>query len=155
MSQAAAIAFVIAQESSALVRNPGLSRYGIDLSRHPELEAIDIENMTQGQAASIYAGPHYWGAIHGDDLPAFLQLPMLDACVNQGATGATKCLQRALGIDADGIWGPQTLTLSERAIPALLPVLTAQRVLSYTKDAGWDIYGLGWTIRAVKAAVEA
>ena len=155
MSQSAAIAFVLSQEGGALVRNPGLSRWGIDLSRHPELSEIDIENMTQATAGSIYAGPEYWGAIHGDQLPAFLQLPMLDACVNQGASAATKVLQHALGITADGMWGPATAAAVARIAPEFIAQFTAARVMAYTQDIGWADYGLGWTRRAVRAALEA
>lgn len=155
MSQPAAIAFVLAQETGALTRNPGLSRWGIDLSRHPEMSETDIVNMTQATAGSIYAGPEYWGAAHCDQVPAFLQLAMLDTCVNQGATAAIKILQRALGITADGVCGPATTAAVGRATPEFVAQFTAARVMAYTQDHDWPEYGLGWTRRAVRAALEA
>jgi len=156
MSLPAAVNFILQQEGSELVQNPGLSRYGIDLSRHPELTAADIQNMTPTRAAIIYSGPQYAGAIHFEQLPPGIQLPMLDACVNQGPTAAIRCLQAALYVTVDGVLGPQTLTAAQDAdAHTLLARFTAQRVLAYTRDSTFAQDGAGWINRAVLAALEA
>lgn len=155
MSQAAAIAFILAQEKGDLVRNPGLSRWGIDLSRHPDLEEVDIINMTPERAGQIFLA-QYWPAIHGDLLPAFIQLPMLDEAVNAGPSAAMKCLQRALKVPVDGLFGPQTQAALNHASPEdFLAAFTAQRILSYVKDKTWAEDGAGWSKRAVLAALSA
>lgn len=159
MSQSAAIAFVLEQEGPQLVSDSndpgGLSRFGVALKRHPELSAIDIENMSAQRAGGIYAA-QYWPQIYGDDLASFIQLPMLDSCVNQGPGVAMLCLQRALHVPCDGKFGPQTSAAVEHANPQnLLAAFTAQRLLSYSRDKDWASYGAGWAKRAVLAALNA
>lgn len=90
----------------------GLTKYGIDAASHP---GIDIENLTEDLAISLYIGEYL--AIHwaiAESCPALPQFPptcafaFFDCRENCGLTAAWKCLQRALGIEADGIPGEIT-----------------------------------------------
>lgn len=159
MSFAHAVAFVLSCEGSELVQDAhdpgGLSRYGIALNRHPELTAVDIQNMTPDRASAIYA-KDYWRPIQGDVLPEYLGLPLLDAAVNQGPGTAIKCLQRALYLTADGVIGAQTLNAAKVADPhTTLSGLTAERIALYAESPEWESFGKGWARRAVLAALEA
>ena len=159
MSFSHAVAFVLDREKG-LVDDPadpgGLTNWGIALKRHPELTADEIRNMTQDQAAEIYHGPGYWGAIHGDELPEALELPMLDIAVLEGGTTAVRLLQTALHVLADGRWGPQTAHAAAAAdAPELIEELTAARIVSLAALPNWPHDGKGWTARAVRAAMEA
>lgn len=157
MSLSTAVAFVLSQETGTVVEGQGwVSKWGIDSRYHPELSQDQIRNLTQERAAIILGGAQYWEAVHGSQLPAYLQLPMLDAGVNEGPTAAIKCLQHALQITADGLWGPET----EAAVTAsnqttTLAYFTAARIASYAIDAGWAADGEGWTKRACLAQAEA
>lgn len=150
-----AVAFVLDQEKGDLVEaEDGLSRWGISQANHPELTADQIRNMTQQQAAQIIGGPQYWGACHAAEMPDWMQLALLDATVNQGASAAMVCLQRALRVPADGHFGPQTKAAVNAASQnEILARFGMERVMSYTKDRTWPEDGSGWTERAFLAAV--
>ena len=159
MSFQRAVAFVLRQEGAELVNDPndpgGLSRYGIALAKHPELTAADIREMTPERAATIYR-TGYWAAIRGDDLPEWVQLPLLDAAVNQGPTPAIRALQRALYLPADGQVGPKTITALGAANPnATLAGFVAERIADYSALRTWARFGKGWARRAALAALEA
>lgn len=51
----------------------------------------------------------FWRPIHGDRLWPGLDLMAFDMAVHSGAPRATRFMQRALGVTADGVIGPQTL----------------------------------------------
>lgn len=159
MSLQRAVAFVLAQETGAIVHaQDGVSCWGISQANHPELTVDQIIAMAEHpeQAAAIIGGPQYWGACHANDVPDWLQTPLLDACVNQGAHAAMVCLQQALRVSADGKYGPATHAAVFASKPNdLLPRFAAYRVMSYSRDSTWATDGLGWTTRAVLAAIEA
>lgn len=159
MSQARAISFVLAKETGDLTEDPndpgGLTRWGIALCRHPELCADDIRNMSRDRAAIMYAGPQYWGAIKGDQLPMFIQLPMLDYCVTSGPHAAITSLQHALYLPVDGVLGPQTLhAASVSSAQPLVARITGSRIFYLSTLDGWPHDGHGWAERAVEAAME-
>lgn len=60
------------------------------------------------EIADIYR-LRYWKAIHGDQLPRPVDLVVFDASVNHGVRQAILFLQRAVGTEADGVIGPQTI----------------------------------------------
>lgn len=158
MSFEHAVAFVLRQEGG-LHDDPsdpgGLTAYGIALARHPELTADDIRRMTPEGARAIYAA-QYWPAVHGDELPEYLQLPMLDAAVVQGPPHACRFLQAALYVmPLDGILGPATLGSVRRADPmTTLSAFTAERIAHLVSLPDYARFGKGWIRRAVRAALE-
>lgn len=158
MSLQRAVAFILAQETGEVRQSTdGVSRWGISQAAHPELTAEAIRTMTPQGAAAIYSGPMYWGRIHGAELPEYLQLPMLDAAVNQGGGIAVRCLQTGLYVHVDGIIGPVTLRAATANTnqQALLARFTAARIASYAQDKEWGSDGTGWVTRAVSAALYA
>lgn len=160
MSLSRAIAFVLDREKG-LVDDPedpgGLTNWGIALKRHPELTAAQIRSMTAQQAGEIYAGPQYWGAVHGYQLPDYLSVPMLDGAVLEGPTGVVIALQRALRVTADGTIGAQTLNAASRAADqrGVLEQLGAQRLVRLAVLPTWQHDALGWSARVVRASMEA
>jgi lysozyme family protein len=159
MDFAQAVAFVLDKEKG-LVDDPqdpgGLTNWGIALNRHPELTAAQVRAMTPAQAATIYQGPQYWGAIKGDQLPEVLMLPMLDTAVLEGPTAAIHFLQRATRVVIDGVLGPSTLAAANAASPTpLLAAFTAARLFDLASKPGWAHDGMGWAERAAEATIEA
>lgn len=159
MSFERAVAFVLRQEGG-LHDDPtdpgGLTNFGIALARHPELTAADIRAMTPERARAIYSA-QYWSAIHGDELPERLQLPMLDASVVQGPPHACRFLQGALYVlPLDGILGPATLGAARRADPlTTLARFSSERIQHFATLPTFARFGAGWITRAVRAALEA
>lgn len=159
MSFARAVAFVLKKEGG-LVDDPndpgGLTNHGVCLRYHPELTRQQIIDLTDAQAAEIFHGQQYWGAIKGDELPGALQLPMLDTAVSEAPEHAIRFLQEALYVGVDGILGPKTLHAARVAMAhATICRFTAHRVFYLTTKESWEHYGKGWTARAVQAAMEA
>lgn len=118
----------------------GLTKYGISQRAYPN---VDIARLTLAQASAIYLND-YWNPIRGHLLPHGLDLMMFDCAVNQGTETAAVLLQTALGIKADGIIGPITLTRASQAMPELLIAFSAERALRYEFNRNEETFGRGW-----------
>lgn len=131
------------------------TKYGISAKSFPD---EDIANLTVDRAKLLAKG-RYWDPIHGDAIAPTLALLMFDSSYNQGADIATKYLQRALGIDDDGDFGPQTLAVANRPrdVGELLVEYTTQRLLGYNRDRDIKTFGHSWfhrTALVLAAAVQ-
>lgn len=82
----------------------GETKYGISKRSHPDL---DIKNLTKPQAKVIYFSD-YWLAAKCDQLPRHLAAAAFDAAVHSGPKRAMRWLQQAVGVEADGVYGPIT-----------------------------------------------
>lgn len=56
---------------------------------------------------------------------------VFDAAVNMGSFAAVQCLQRALRLSADGLWGPITLDAANSAMPSYAVLSFKQERASY------------------------
>ncbi len=134
-------------------RDPGgLTKYGITKREYPDL---DIANITVADAVAIYRRD-YWAKIRGDDLAWAFALPLFDCAVNQGPGVAIRFFQLALGVRADGAFGPVTLAAAQ-AVQAkpddVLVRFMAQRILHYASLGTWPTFGRGWARRAFAIAL--
>ena len=118
----------------------GLTQFGISQRAYPD---VDMKALTLQKAAAIYR-EDYWNPIKGDLLPAGLDLMVFDCAVNQGSETAILLLQAALGIKADGVIGPITLTRASQNMPALLITFAAERALRYEFNRNEETFGRGW-----------
>jgi lysozyme family protein len=90
----------------------------------------------------------YWKPIRADDLPPGIRYAAFDAAVNSGPAQATRWLQRALGVDADGLIGPKTLAAAyAQDMNALRLRMLAQRLRFMTNLANWPAFSRGWARR--------
>jgi lysozyme family protein len=107
-----------------------------------------VSDLTPEHCHAIYE-ELYWRPVRGDELPLGVALLMFDSAVNQGPHAAIICLQRALGVKADGLFGPSTLRAAQLAgLATLLPELAARRMHHYMLlDKLDDTFGLGWSRR--------
>jgi len=120
------------------------TKYGIAANTYPDL---DIKNLTLDQAKAIYRRD-YWAKCKCDDLPEGLRFDVFDTAVNAGIARAIKCLQLAVGVTADGDYGPQT-DLAVRSIDPyrLLCRFNGHR-LDFLNDLNvWPSFGRGWSQR--------
>lgn len=124
----------------------GLTKYGISQRSYPQL---DIAALTLAEAQALYRCD-YWQPLHGDVLPAGLDLLMLDCAINQGVVTAIQLLQQALRIQDDGIIGPKTLSAAAVAMPDLLDAFTAERALRYEFNRNEAVFGRGWYRRLLR-----
>ena len=115
----------------------------------------DVRLITKPEGADIYRSS-YW-LPNCPKLPAGLNLCVFDENVNAGPHAGTVLLQRALGISADGLWGPQT----DAAVAAITDVAgtirayTAQREAYYRSLRGFQYFGQGWINRSVTISTAA
>lgn len=124
------------------------TKYGIAAHAHPKL---DIASLTLDQAKQIYFDA-YWTPTCCHLMPGPLALVHFDAAVNSGPTRAMIWLQGALGVTADGKWGPVTEAALERASghgSDLLQKMLTQRVAFLARLPGWSSFALGWCERIV------
>jgi lysozyme family protein len=90
--------------------NGGCTKFGVAQNSHRD---IDVRSITWETAKNIYY-KDYWLAGSCDKLPRTVAIAHFDACVNHGVKQANKFLQRALGVPADGILGPITLSAAHK-----------------------------------------
>lgn len=154
----AALAHVLKWEGGEAYTNDprdpgGETKFGIAKRSHPD---VDIANLTHDQAADIYRR-EYWTLCRCDELPPALALMVFDTAVNQGVAFASKTLQRALKVTADGHIGPQTLVAVKAADSlTVLREYAARRMHHYMLlDDLDDTYGLGWSRRIIDTTIVA
>ena len=83
-----------------------------------------------------------------DDLPDGLRLVAFDTAVNSGVGQAARWLQRAVGVQADGVIGPVTLkAVAEIGADSVCRSIIAQRLRLLTALPSWPSFGKGWARR--------
>lgn len=117
-----------------------------------EVTEDEMRALTPEAVAPLYR-QRYWDAVHGDSLPAGVDLCVFDCAVNSGPVQSARFLQRAVGVNPDGKIGPQTLA----AVAALDPHDVIEKFTqireAFLRDLPTFVYfGKGWLIRT--AAVE-
>lgn len=123
--------------------NRGTNR-GISSCTYP---AEDIAGMTEERAKEIYR-TDYWRPILGDDLPAGVDLCTFDGSVNSGRHRGVQWLQRALGVEDDGIVGPITIEAAWAAEDHETINRMCDERMTFLRDLEtWPLYGEGWTNR--------
>ena len=124
----------------------GWTRYGISERAHGDEHVI--WDLTEDQAREIYKEQYIHPSVSriGKNNVAF---KFVDMNVNMGWSNATKVLQRALGIEPDGNFGPATADSLTKAIhkwgedEVISMISEAQlkyykNLQTYDKYPGWD-----------------
>ena len=126
----------------------GATRYGItEAVARAAGYAGEMQTLPLTLARDIYRR-RYWDALNADALPATLRYCMFDAAVTSGVRQSVLWLQRALGVRADGVLGPVTLSALQSADPLLLKSqLIAQRLRFMTTLPHWHAFSRGWSRR--------
>ena len=73
----------------------------------------DIKGITPEEARAIYEKKYYIDT-KINLLPPDIQGNVLDMAINSGASRAIKLLQKAAGVDADGVLGPKSIAAAAR-----------------------------------------
>lgn len=126
----------------------GKTRYGVteavarEVGYKGEMRELPLE-----LAKRIYL-EKYWKPIRADDLPPGIRYAVFDGAVNSGPAQATRWLQRALGVEADGVIGPQTLAAAyAQDMNALRLRILAQRLRFMASLPNWPAFSRGWSRR--------
>lgn len=135
--------------------NFGITRRTLEGWRREPTACDAVRALRVDEARAIYRA-HYWNAVHGDELPAGIDLAVFDAAVNSGRRRAALWLQEALGVATDGAIGPKTLraarATNDRA--ALIGRICDIRLAFLRGLDTWSDFGRGWSrrVRSVRAA---
>jgi lysozyme family protein len=113
----------------------------------------DMRGLTVAMVSPLYK-KRYWDAVRGDDLPSGVDLCVFDCAVNAGVGRASKFLQQAVGVTADGQIGPMTVAATT-AKPAeeVIEAFCNLREAHYKSLSTFATFGKGWMNRL--GAVEA
>lgn len=119
-----------------------------DLDGDGDVDKADIRLVTVATAGPAYR-MDFWHKVDGDALPAGVDLATFDFAVNSGWPRALKALQRALGVEADGVLGPKTLTAIGRISSpgAVVRAICAERRAFFRSLRLFPVYGKGWMRR--------
>lgn len=112
----------------------------------------DMRALPLEQAKTI-ARRVYWDRYLCDQLPDLIAFQLFDIVYNGGF--AVKWLQLALGVNADGNMGPETIAAAQGAEPRSIVLrLNAYRLSWYTSLNTWPSFGRGWTNRVAANLLE-
>lgn len=119
----------------------------------PATEA-DMRALTPAMVGPLYK-KRYWDAVRGDDLPAGVDLCVFDCAVNAGVGRASRFLQQAVGVAADGKIGPMTISaVTAKPADEIIEAFCALREAHYKSLSTFDTFGKGWMRRLASVKVE-
>lgn len=108
---------------------------------------LDVHGPLQQAVRTLYL-EEYWVGCGCDSLPPSIGDEVFDMAVHSGPVAARTCLQRALGVAADGQIGPVTRAAMAAADPRdLLVLFEAERLDFLTRLSTWGTFGKGWARR--------
>jgi lysozyme family protein len=107
----------------------------------------DMKKLTKEDVKPLYK-KNYWDAVHGDDLPTGLDYAAFDFAINAGPGASRKMIQRALGVTADGAFGPMTMAAIQKAdAKELMQKFSDAKTTFYKGLGNFNVYGKGWLQR--------
>jgi lysozyme family protein len=107
----------------------------------------DVAALSPATVAPIYRA-RYWNPAHAGDCPPGVDLMVFDEAVNQGVGRALATLQAAVGVAADGAFGPATQAALAATDPAsLVRAIAANRESHYRALPTFPRFGRGWLSR--------
>lgn len=113
----------------------------------------DMRGLTPAMVSPLYK-KRYWDAVRGDDLPSGVDLCVFDCAVNAGVGRASKFLQQAVGVTADGQIGPKTIAaVTSKPADEVIEAFCNLREAHYKSLSTFATFGKGWMNRL--GAVEA
>lgn len=119
----------------------------LDLDGDGDVDKQDIIMITPEKAAVVYRD-WFWRDVRGDELPSGVDLTVFDFAVNSGSGRAIRFLQRALGIQEDGVFGPATLAAVKAADPTDIVNKVCDARMKFLQGLRtWPTFGRGWARR--------
>jgi lysozyme family protein len=147
--------FVLNDNTGVGATNLGVTQQTLSQWTGRTATVADVEALTVATVTPIYRAA-YWNLVHGDDLPAGLDLIVFDESVNQGPSRAIRTLQQALSVAIDSAIGPKTLAAIAACNPAqMIDQIVSIRAALYRGDRLYSEYGKGWMNRLYSTAATA
>ena len=106
-----------------------------------------VREIIPSEIDTIYRR-QYWDAVKAGQLPAGVDYCTYDAAVNSGPSRAAKWLQRAVGVQADGVVGEVTLAAVARTnASTIINRMCDDRMAFLRRLRHWPTFRRGWTTR--------
>lgn len=130
----------------------GMTNLGVTKKVYEEWIGRPVDEATMKSLGPQDVAPlykkNYWDKIHGDDLPAGVDYACFDLAVNSGVGRAAKLLQKAVGVNPDGIIGPATMdAIKSSDVRALATEICDLRLAFLQSLPTFGTFGKGWTRR--------
>lgn len=112
-----------------------------------DVDEAEMRSLTPEMVGPLYKA-QYWDACQCSDLVRGVDYAVFDAAVNMGPSRASKLLQTALGVTADGVIGRATIAAATAADPAeLLESFSHGKEAFYQSLPTFGVFGKGWLNR--------
>ncbi len=122
----------------------GETNYGISKRAFPK---EDIKRLTVERAIALYL-KHYWQPARCGELPVALQPIHFDTAVNCGVVQAIRILQRAGGVEDDGVFGSATQAAAQKVtVQAYVRERLAYHDRIIARNPALERFRKGWTKR--------
>ena len=118
--------------------------------RNPHITKEELRVIPDEDVYNLYK-QNYWDKVHGDDLPSGVDYAVFDSAVNMGVGRASKLIQEAAGVTADGVLGPASLSAIQKANAKELIEKFSQLKESFYKSLQtFPTFGKGWLNRVAE-----
>lgn len=115
-----------------------------------EVTKDEIKALTVADVAPLYK-KKYWDKCKCDDLASGVDFAVFDLAINSGPARASKFLQNACGVTADGVIGPATLIAAAKINPSELATKICEARLAFLQALPtWETFGKGWGRRVAE-----
>lgn len=134
--------------------NKGITQAVYDDWRHGHgLPEQSVKLIVRIEVEAIYKG-RFWDAVSGDELPPGIDYATFDFAVNSGVSRAIRYLQRAVGVNDDGMIGPVTLAAVARmSADAVIDAVCDLRLAFLRHLPTFTRFGNGWTHRVADVRI--
>ena len=114
----------------------------------------EIKDLTPVMVKPLYK-QNYWNPAGCDILPSGVDYVVFDFAVNAGVKRSIKCLQKAVGAEADGILGSITQALIRQSNPMDVVEHFTEEKIAFYKSLNNPHFEKGWLARADKVEANA
>jgi len=127
--------------------NLGVTKRVWEAFKGREVDESAMRSLTVDDVTPLYRD-RYWTVVKGDSLPAGIDLCVFDMAVNSGPKRAGITLQKALGVNPDGVIGPRTIQAASIVhADGLIHDICDARMQFLRSLPTFPTFGRGWTRR--------
>jgi lysozyme family protein len=133
----------------------GVTQYNWEAHVGHQVTHDDMRKLTPADVEPLYK-KKYWDVVRADELPSGIDYLVFDMGVNAGPGRSIKLLQAAVGVPADGGFGPMTMAAVQAADPVkLIEDFSDAKEAFYRSLDSFTVYGTGWLNRVAAVKVKA
>jgi lysozyme family protein len=125
----------------------GVTQYNWEAHVGHQVTHDQMRALTPADVEPLYK-KKYWDVVRADELPSGIDYLVFDMGVNAGPGRSIKLMQTALGVPADGGFGPMTMAAVQAANPVeLIEKFSQEKEAFYRSLDTFTVYGTGWLNR--------